>query len=139
MQVLTTSTSSQSLKITVRSAVTNSDVIQLTNETTKEISYITITSYSVDSYYTTINTIFNLEENTFYTFKIQQGGTLNTLQDESYNEILTESNDVLELDGASTTSTIKHYNRIFCTNQTNYSINDNVYINKSSNNDYITL
>ena len=89
MQVLTTSTSSQSLKVTTRESLTSADVIALTNENTKTIEYIAIDSYSDSGYYTIVNAKFNLSEGVFYTFKIKNGGTLNTLQAEDYEEILT--------------------------------------------------
>jgi hypothetical protein len=139
MQVLTTSTSEQSIKVTTRESLTSADIIALTNENTKVIEYIAINSYSDGGYYTIVNAEFNLSEGVFYTFKIKNGGTLNTLQAEDYEEILTEANDVIELDGVTSTQSIKHYGRIFCTDQTNYDINNNEYTSKSSNNDFIFL
>ena len=53
--------------------------------------------------------------------------------------MLTENKQVIELENAFNVSNIKYYGRIFCTNQTNYSINNNTYIDKSSNNDFIFL
>ena len=139
MNILTTSNSAQNLNITVRENLTANDVIYLYNESTKEVSYVDIISYSASSYYTIINAIFNLEENTSYIFKIQNGGSLDTLQAEDFTNILTENNEAIELENAFNVSNIKYYGRIFCTNQTNYSINNNTYIDKSSNNDFIFL
>tara|TARA_Y100000385_G_C12655073_1_gene451213 strand:+ start:87 stop:506 length:420 start_codon:yes stop_codon:yes gene_type:complete len=139
MNILTTSNSAQNLNITVRENLTGNDVIYLYNESTKEVSYVDIISYSASSYYTIVNAIFNLEENTSYIFKIQNGGSLDTLQAEDFTNILTENNEVIELENAFNVSNIKYYGRIFCTNQTNYSINNNTYIDKSSNNDFIFL
>lgn len=139
MQVLTTSTSEQSIKVTTREPLTASDIIALTNESTKTVEYIAINSYSDGGYYTIVNANFNLSEGVFYTFKVKNGGTLNTLQTEDYEEILTEANDVIELDGVTSTQSIKHYGKIFCTDQTNYDINNNEYTSKSSNNDFIFL
>ena len=139
MQVLTTSTSSQSLRVTTREVLTSADLIELTNENTKVVEYVAISSYSDGGYYTIVNAIFNLSEGVFYTFKIKNGGTLNTLQAQDYSEVLTESNDVIELDGVTSTQSIKHYGRIFCTDQLNYDINNNQYTSKSSNNDFIFL
>mgnify|MGYP001333089094 FL=1 len=139
MNILTTSNSAQNLNITVRENLTGNDVIYLYNESTKEVSYVDIISYSASSYYTIVNAIFNLEENTSYIFKIQNGGSLDTLQAEDFTNILTENNEVIELENALNVSNIKYYGRIFCTNQTNYSINNNTYIDKSSNNDFIFL
>lgn len=139
MQVLTTSTSEQSIKVTTREPLTASDIIALTNESTKTVEYIAINSYSDGGYYTIVNANFNLSEGVFYTFKVKNGGTLNTLQAEDYEEVLTEANDVIELDGVVSTQSIKHYGKIFCTDQTNYDINNNEYTSKSSNNDFIFL
>ena len=139
MNILTTSNSAQNLNITVRENLTGNDVIYLYNESTKEVSYVDIISYSASSYYTIVNAIFNLEENTSYIFKIQNGGSLDTLQAEDFTNILTENNEAIELENAFNVSNIKYYGRIFCTNQTNYSINNNTYIDKSSNNDFIFL
>ena len=139
MNILTTSNSAQNLNITVRENLTANDVIYLYNESTKEVSYVDIISYSASSYYTIVNAIFNLEENTSYIFKIQNGGSLDTLQAEDFTNILTENNEVIELENAFNVSNIKYYGRIFCTNQTNYSINNNTYVDKSSNNDFIFL
>jgi hypothetical protein len=139
MQVLTTSTSEQSIKVTTREPLTASDIIALTNESTKTVEYIAINSYSDGGYYTIVNANFNLSEGVFYTFKVKNGGTLNTLQAEDYEEVLTEANDVIELDGVTSTQSIKHYGKIFCTDQTNYDINNNEYTSKSSNNDFIFL
>ena len=139
MQVLTTSTSEQSIKVTTREPLTASDIIALTNESTKTVEYIAINSYSDGGYYTIVNANFNLSEGVFYTFKVKNGGTLNTLQAEDYEEVLTEANDVIELDGVTSTQRIKHYGKIFCTDQTNYDINNNEYTSKSSNNDFIFL
>ena len=99
MQVLTTSTSEQSLKVTTRESLTSADLIALTNENTKVVEYIAINSYSDGGYYTIVNANFNLSEGVFYTFKVKNGGTLDTLQAEDYEEVLTEANDVIELDG----------------------------------------
>ena len=116
MQVLTTSTSEQSIKVTTRESLTSADLIALTNENTKVIEYIAINSYSDGGYYTIVNANFNLSEGVFYTFKL-----------------------CLLVDGVISTQSIKHYGRIFCTDQTNYDINNNEYTSKSSNNDFIFL
>ena len=139
MNILTTSNSAQNLNITVRENLTANDVVYLYNESTKEVSYVDIISYSTSSYYTIVNAIFNLDENISYIFKIQNGGSLDTLQAEDFTNILTENNEVIELENAFNVSNIKYYGRIFCTNQTDYSINNNTYVDKSSNNDFIFL
>ena len=139
MNVLTTSLLSQSLKVTVRSAITSSDLIVLRNETTKDVSVIAIDSFSDSGYYYTINALFELNEGTFYSFKIQNVDNVTNLQDEAYNDILTEFNDVIELEDNSLTIGVKHYGMIFCTDQTDYSINKNEYNTRQSNNDFITI
>ena len=139
MNVLKTSLLEQSLKVTVRSAINSNDVIVLRNETTKDVSIIHIDSVTDSGYYYTINALFELNEGTFYSFKIQNVENTTNLQDEDYNDILTEFNDAIELEEDSLTIGVKHYGMIFCTDQTDYSINKNEYNTRQSNNEFITI
>jgi hypothetical protein len=65
--------------------------------------------YVVDGQYLKTTTIFDLQENRFYNLTV-------------YN-----STEIIYRD------------KLFCTSQTNYSINNGAYTQNESNNDYITL
>ena len=65
-------------------------------------------TFSVDSYYLSADIIFDLQEDRFYNLTAYNG------------------------------SNIVYKDKIFCTSQTDYSINNGDYVQHSSNNDYIT-
>jgi hypothetical protein len=85
----------------------NASTIVLRNETTNEISTIQAT-FSLDSYYLTTTTVFDLKEFTFYNLTI--------------------------LDGAD----VVYKDKIFCTNQVleDYTVNQNQYVQNDTNNEY---
>ena len=139
MQVLTTSTATQYLKFTTRSTVTTSDIILLYCEDKNTSEVITIDSVDVSSYYTQIGALFTLTENYNYTFKICTNNTSSVLQANDYTNILTSTNDTIDLTGSNTTITVKHFGKIFCTNQTTYSLNDNEYISKNTTSEFIYI
>ena len=66
-------------------------------------------SFSVVGYYLSADIIFDLKEDRFYNLTAYNG------------------------------SNVIYKDKIFCTNQTNYSIHNGDYTQHSSNNDYITL
>ena len=65
--------------------------------------------FSLTSYYLTADIIFDIKDNHFYNLIAYNG------------------------------SNIVYKDKVFCTSQTDYSINKNEYTTKDSNNDYITL
>ena len=65
--------------------------------------------FILDSYYIKSDIIFDLKEDRFYNLTVYNGAE------------------------------IVYKDKIFCTSQTNYSINNNSYIERETNNDYITL
>jgi len=65
--------------------------------------------FTLDSYYITSDIIFDLKEDRFYNLTV-------------YND-----------------TEIIYKDKVFCTSQTDYSINNDSYIQRETNNDYITL
>ena len=86
----------------------DADAIVLRDEETNEETTID-TVFSIDKYYAVTSLIFPIKQNKFYTLTILNG------------------------------SDVVYKDKIFCTNQIkeDFSINNNVYIQNSSNNDYI--
>jgi hypothetical protein len=86
----------------------DADAIVLRDEETNEETTIE-TVFSIDKYYAVTSLIFPIKQNKFYTLTILNG------------------------------SDVVYKDKIFCTNQIkeDFSINNNVYIQNSSNNDYI--
>ena len=86
----------------------DADAIVLRDEETNEETTIN-TVFSIDKYYAVTSLIFPIKQNKFYTLTILNG------------------------------SDVVYKDKIFCTNQIkeDFSINNNVYIQNSSNNDYI--
>jgi len=84
------------------------DTIILRNETTNEIQTITAT-FSLEKYYLTTVTSFDLKENTFYNLTVKNGVE------------------------------VVYKDRIFCTNQDviDYTVNKNEYVSNDTNNDFI--
>ena len=84
------------------------DTIILRNETTNEIQTITA-SFSLEKYYLTTVTSFDLKENTFYNLTVKNGVE------------------------------VVYKDRIFCTNQdiVDYTVNKNEYVSNATNNDFI--
>ena len=84
------------------------DTIVLRNETTNEIQTISA-SFSLDKYYLTTTTAFDLKENTFYNLTIKNGAE------------------------------VVYKDRVFCTNQNiiNYTVNKDEYVAHATNNDFI--
>ena len=114
MKVLTTSTDSQTLKFIPREYVTNI-ILKLRDDSTNDITTANIVS-STDRDYMVVNTTFDLKEGHFYDLTILSGS------------------DVIYKD------------KIFCTDQTinqdtnsYYSVNQNEYVSKAGNNDFIVL
>jgi hypothetical protein len=77
--------------------------ITLRNESTQEETVITTDFYNND-YYLTVITVFDLVENHYYNFTVKN-----------------QAGDVIYID------------KIFCTNQTNYSINNGAYVTAAPN------
>jgi hypothetical protein len=114
MKVLTTSTSNQTLRIIPREYV-SSVTLKLRDDSTNEVTTATV-SATTDKDYMVISYSFSLVEGHFYDLTILSG------------------NDVIYKD------------KIFCTDQTidqdtnsYYSVNENEYISKAGNNDFIIL
>ena len=86
----------------------DADAIVLRDEETNEETTINAV-FSIDKYYAVTSLIFPIKQNKFYTLTILNG------------------------------SDVVYKDKIFCTNQIkeDFSINNNVYIQNSSNNDYI--
>jgi len=86
----------------------DADAIVLRDEETNEETTIE-TVFSIDKYYAVTSLVFPIKQNKFYTLTILNG------------------------------SDVVYKDKIFCTNQIkeDFSINNNVYIQNSSNNDYI--
>ncbi len=133
MIILTTSTNAQELKFIPRDYV--ADSIVLTDEQANTSTTISAT-FTKDGYYLKADISFSLVEGRFYNFKayksalsdfvervIADGGTV-----EAQNCIQTDINKVLVYRG-----------RIFCTDQEvkDYSINNGVYTQHESTNEYI--
>lgn len=85
------------------------NTLTITDEQTGISTNVTILSSTVGQYYHTINAVFSLKENHFYTLEIKQ------------------NTDVVFKD------------KIFCTNQNipTFSVNTGTYVTNSSNNDFI--
>jgi len=86
----------------------DADAIVLRDEETNEETTIE-TVFSIDKYYAVTSAIFPIKQNKFYTLTIKNG------------------------------SDVVYKDKVFCTNQIkdNYSINNNAYVQTTSNNEYI--
>ena len=106
MIILKQQTGEQTLRFIPRSY--GADTIILRNETTNEIQTITA-SFSLEKYYLTTVTSFDLKENTFYNLTVKNGVE------------------------------VVYKDRIFCTNQdiVDYTVNKNEYVSNATNNDFI--
>ena len=106
MIILKQQTDEQTLRFIPRSY--GADTIILRNETTNEIQTITAT-FSLEKYYLTTVTSFDLKENTFYNLTVKNGVE------------------------------VVYKDRIFCTNQDviDYTVNKNEYVSNATNNDFI--
>lgn len=84
------------------------DTIVLRNETTNELQTISA-SFSLDKYYLTTTTVFDLKQDTFYNLTIKNGAE------------------------------VVYKDRVFCTNQNivNYTVNKDEYVAHATNNDFI--
>ena len=139
MIVLTTSTSSQSINVITRGNAVPT-VLLLTDEETNTTESITIESYTSGDYYDTLTATFALKEGRFYTLKLQNYDNDDYLQANDFSFILTSQNDKLEINGYTGTTEVLHYAKVFCTDQPGeYSVNDGVYQQKNSTNDFIYL
>ena len=106
MIILKQQTDEQTLRFIPR--IYGADTIILRNETTNEIQTITA-SFSLEKYYLTTVTSFDLKENTFYNLTVKNGVE------------------------------VVYKDRIFCTNQdiVDYTVNKNEYVSNAINNDFI--
>lgn len=106
MIILKQQADEQTLRFIPRSY--GADTIILRNETTNEIQTITA-SFSLEKYYLTTVTSFDLKENTFYNLTVKNGVE------------------------------VVYKDRIFCTNQdiVDYTVNKNEYVSNATNNDFI--
>ena len=84
------------------------DTIVLRNETTNEVQTISA-SFTLDKYYLTTTTAFDLLQNTFYNLTIKNGAE------------------------------VVYKDKVFCTNQSivNYTVNKDEYVANATNNDFI--
>lgn len=115
----------------------NADSIVLRDEQ-DNTEVIINADFDLSTYYLTADIVFDIKEGRFYNLTAYKslvsdyetrveadGGTI---------EALTCLNDYNQIN-----KVIVYKDKIFCTSQTDYSINDGDYIQHSSNNDYITL
>ena len=107
MKILQQSASSQTLKIIPRSYPDLVDVV-IKNEDTKDVVTLSDVATVSNLGYLEIPSVFTLVEDTFYSFEVQ------------------DSDD----------SSVIYKGKIFCTNQTGYSINDGVYTERTRDNTY---
>ena len=94
--------------------------------------------FSLSTYYLTASIIFDLKEGRFYNLT-------------AYKSLVSDYETRVEADGGTiealtclsdynqTNKVIVYKDKIFCTSQTDYSINNDSYIQRETNNDYITL
>lgn len=111
MVILSTSTSAQTFSVTPRSGTGNPNKILLTNVETNATQTINITTYTDNDWVATITATFALTNNVTYSAVICK-------------------------DSASDT---RCRVLIFCTDQTDYTINENRYIKNSISNEFIVL
>ena len=106
MIILKEQVEAQTLKFIPRSYGANTIILR--NDTTNEIQTISA-SFSLDSYYLTTTTIFDIKENYFYDLTIKNGVE------------------------------VVYKDKVFCTNQViaDYTINKNEYVANVTNNEFI--
>ena len=107
MIILQESASTQTIRVIPRSNTFNT--IQVRDEQTNEVVNITSYTATAGDYYTTIQAVFTLAQDHFYTLTISQN------------------------------TNIVYRDKIFCTNQaiSTYSVNNNTYTSNATNNDFI--
>jgi len=110
MKILLESTDSQTLKIIPRSYADLVDVV-ITIEDSKEVTTLEDVATISNLGYLEIPSVFDLKEDTFYSF------------------------EVWDLDAGEQNETI-YKGKIFCTNQTDYSLNDGQYSERTRTNEY---
>ena len=115
----------------------NADSIVLRDEQ-DNTEVIINADFDLSTYYLTADIVFDIKEGRFYNLT-------------AYKSLVSDYETRVEADGGTieALTCLSDYNqinkvivykdKIFCTSQTDYSINDGDYIQHSSNNDYITL
>lgn len=83
--------------------------LAFTNETTQEVLTYNVTQVFLNSYWIEVSLILGLKENNSYTLKAFSG-----------------SKEVF-------------YTKLFCTNQENYTINNDVYVKRETTNSFIII
>jgi hypothetical protein len=113
MIVLQESASSQTVKFIPRSWVSGTNYkVRIVNETTNtEVYNQNTTGITENLYYNEYSAVFPVKEDIFYTFEVSKVSD----------------------------SSIVYKDKIFCTNQTAYSVNDSAYTTHSEDNEFITL
>jgi len=153
MKYLTTSTDAQTLTIIPR-VYTTDVVITLRNDSTNDLVTVILPTSEIIGNYIVITNIFSLTESNFYDLKVYEvKGSYKDFKDRviadsgtfENNTCLYNELDALNLINQSDLDII-YRDRIFCTSQTidqseneYYSVNENEYISKSADNDFIIL
>ena len=153
MKILSTSSNSQTIKVIPR-VYTTSITMRLRDDSTNDEVYLILPSSVIVKDYLEITNIFNLKEGHFYDLKVYQiKGSY-----EDFKQRVITSGGIFEnntclfkfLDAENLINTsdldIIYRDKIFCTDQTinqdtnnYYSVNENEYVSKAGNNDYIVL
>lgn len=113
MIVLQESASSQTLKFIPRSFTSGTNYkVKITDETkNKEVYNQNTTGITENLYYNQYSAVFPTKQDVFYTLEIS------------------------EVSGGK----VVYKDKIFCTNQTTYSVNDSAYTTHSNDNEFITF